>query len=716
MSQAPHRPQPARPFTAAPGSNTGRGSRTPDAPTHGSQEHATLNPRLRPSLRALGGRLGGTWERDRRDTLFLLAVTLLAVLPHALYLPFWCTAGFAILFAWRLGLLVSGRPLPGRWIRILASLAVVGAVYAQFRTLVGQEAGVALVVLFLGLKLLEMRTRRDFYITVFLGFFLLLAAYLHSQSILMGAWTLLAIPALLAVLLTIQYQQAEVPLRTRLRQAVVLLLQALPLAIILFVLFPRPSGPLWGNQNQQDASTTGLSDSMAPGDFSKLAESNEVVMRVEFQGDAPAPSDMYWRGPSFGHFDGRRWTALPPSAERSLPPPQVRVPQGSATWQYTITREPGNNRWLLGLDTITQTPEVGDEPTAVLPTMEWVRQSPLTERMRFAAQSRPGSWTGLNETERSLHNWLQLPPGFNPRALALARQWRQQLGDDPNVLAAHVLRWIREEPFHYTLSPPKLGKDSIDEFLFESRAGFCEHYSSAFVFMMRAMGVPARVVTGYQGAEHHAQDDYWIVRQANAHAWAEIWHPKEGWLRADPTAAVAPERIEQGNLQSLRAQQQDTLARTASDLTRRWTLSLDGITHHWNLWLLSYDRNSQRRLLDRLGLGADGWQTLAGILAGALGLALAVTALFTLRARQPRDPVERAFDDFCRKLAAIGADRMPQETANQFLYRVERLLDADNAALAHDIVATYNRMRYDPEPGPAELLAQLRGLVRAFRP
>ena len=154
-------------------------------------------------------------------------------------------------------------------------------------------------------------------------------------------------------------------------------------------------------------------------------------------------------------------------------------------------------------------------------------------------------------------------------------------------------------------------------------------------------------------------------------------------------------------------------SRTASDLTHRWTLSLDGITHHWNLWLLSYDRNSQRRLLDRLGLGADGWQTLAGILAGALGLALAITALFTLRARQPRDPVERAFDDFCRKLAAIGADRMPQETANQFLYRVERLLDADNAALAHDIVATYNRMRYDPEPGPADLLAQLRGLVRA---
>ena len=198
-----------------------------------------LQRRLRPSLRALGGTLGGTWERDRRDTLFLLAVALLSVAPHAFYLPFWCTAGFALLFCWRLGLLLSGRPLPGRVVRMLASLAVVGAVYAQFRTLVGQEAGVALVLLFLGMKLLEMRTRRDFFITVFLCFFLLLAAYLHSQGILMGLWTLLVLPALLAVLLTMQYSQAEVGVRTRLRQSVVLLLQALPLAAILFVLFPR---------------------------------------------------------------------------------------------------------------------------------------------------------------------------------------------------------------------------------------------------------------------------------------------------------------------------------------------------------------------------------------------------------------------------------------------------------------------------------------------
>lgn len=675
-----------------------------------------LQRRLRPSLRALGGTLGGTWERDRRDTLFLLAVALLSVAPHAFYLPFWCTAGFALLFCWRLGLLLSGRPLPGRVVRMLASLAVVGAVYAQFRTLVGQEAGVALVLLFLGMKLLEMRTRRDFFITVFLCFFLLLAAYLHSQGILMGLWTLLVLPALLAVLLTMQYSQAEVGVRTRLRQSVVLLLQALPLAAILFVLFPRPGGPLWGQQHKEGSSTTGLSESMSPGDFSSLAQSNEVVMRVEFAQGAPETSDMYWRGPSFGYFDGRTWSPLPPAALQHQPAPEIRLQPGAQALHYTITREPSSHRWLLGLDTTTAAPEVAGDITAVLPTLEWMRQSPLAERTRFAAQSHPGAYTGLNQSPASLQDWLQLPSGFNPRTLALARQWRMQLGDDPNTLARHVLTWIRQENFHYTLQPQKLGRDSIDEFLFGTRAGFCEHYSGAFVFLMRAMGVPARVVTGYQGAEHHAQDDYWIVRQANAHAWAEIWHPQEGWLRVDPTAAVAPERIQQGTLESVKAQGQNGLEKAAADLSRSWSLSLDGITHHWNLWLLSYDRNSQRRLLDRLGLGSDGWQMLAGVMAGALALTLAVTALFTLRARQPVDPVEQAFRVFCDKLAAIGADRLPDETANQYLYRVDRLLDADNAALAHDIVATYNRMRYDLGGHPAEMLAGLRKMVRVFRP
>ena len=676
-----------------------------------------LDQVLRPSLRVLGGRLGGTWERDRRDMLLLMGVALLSVLPHAFYLPFWATASFAILFVWRLGLLIAGSPLPGRGVRIAASLAAVLAVHAQFRTLFGQEAGVVLLMLFLGLKLMEIRARRDFFVTLFLCCFLLLTGYLHSQSMLMGVGTLLALPALLTVMLTMQYQDQEVSLRARLRHAGMLLLQALPVAIALFLLFPRPSGPLWGHASGGQSGTTGLSESMSPGDFSSLAKSDAVVMRVEFDGPAPDTAEMYWRGPSFGHFDGRSWSALP-TGNRQLPPPEVRLEPRATRHDYTITREPAPHNWLLGLETTTRTPTVAGRETTVLPTFEWVSAAPIGSRVRFTASASPVAWRGLNESPASLRPWLQLPEGFNPRTRALARQWLAEHGDDPDRLVRQVLSWIRAEAFHYTLEPPTLGRHSIDEFLFDSRAGFCEHYSSAFVVLMRAMGVPARVVTGYQGADAH-QDGYWIVRQANAHAWAEIWSPRDGWLRVDPTAAVAPERIAQGSLQSLQARelaQQGALSRTTADLRRRWLLNLDGITHQWNLLLLSYDRNSQRRLLDHFGLALDGWQTLVGILAGVLALILAVTALITLRARQPRDPVERLFDEFCQRLAAIGADRLPHETANQFLYRIDRLLDPDTAALAHDIVDHYNRLRYDLGRGSREQLADLGALVRAFRP
>ncbi len=677
---------------------------------------SAIPARLRPSLRALGGRLGGTWERDRRDTLFLMGVAVLATLPHLIYLPFWCSAGFFVLLTWRLGLLISGNPLPARGMRIVASLAIVAAVFAQYRTLMGQEAGVALLLLFLGLKLLEIRARRDFFVTIFLCCFLVLAGYLHSQSILMGLLTLVTVPALITAMLTMQYLEQEVPLSRRLRQACVLILQAMPLALLLFLLFPRPSGPLWGSALNSSKGTTGLSDSMSPGDFSSLAESNEVVMRVEFEGDAPAAADLYWRGPTFGHFDGRSWQPLSANQQAALPQPEIRLPAGAPAYTYHITREPDGRHWLLGLETATTLPTLHRQSATMLPTLDVVSSRPNDDRLRYTLRAHPTALSGLNENERSLSPWLQLPEGYNPQTRQLAAAWVARHGQDTDRLVQQVLAWIRQENFSYTLNPPRLGRDSVDEFLFGTRAGFCEHYSSAFVVLMRAMGIPARVVTGYQGAEGH-DNGYWIVRQANAHAWAEVWHPERGWQRVDPTSAVAPHRIQQGSLQALRQPDAEgTLARTASDWKHFWTLNLDGITHRWNQWLLAYDRSNQRRLLEGFGLHYDNWQTLVGILAAALAVVLAGLALITLRARIPRDPLERSFDEFCQRLALIGAERMPNETANQFLYRIERLLDADNAALAHDIVATYNHMRYDLGSRPKDLLAEFNALVKAFQP
>jgi len=670
------------------------------------------------SLRVLGGKLGAQWERERRDTLFLMGAVALAVLPHAVHLPAWCSVGFFALFAWRLGLVFSGRWLPRPSVRWVAAAACTGAVVAQYHTLFGRDAGVALLVLFLGLKLMEMRARRDVFVVIFLCFFVMLTGFFYSQSIWSAAINVAALVALLAAMLTMQFDQREAGIGRRFRIAGVLLAQALPVAAALFVLFPRISGPLWGLPDDAHAGRTGLSETMAPGQISQLARSEEVAFRVRFAGDAPPPALMYWRGPTLGAFDGRTW--MPRRGDASpAPQPQARLPAAAGTgFRYQLTLEPHNRRWLFGL-----------EVPAALPTglgatlgrdFDLLAAAPVTERIRYDGLAHPSAQIGLNESALTLRHWVQLPAGFNRRTLGMAADWRAEAlarGDeDPARLVERALQYFRAEPFRYTLNPPLLARDGVDDFLFETRAGFCEHYASAFVVLMRALDIPARVVTGYQGGEPNPAGDYWIVRQADAHAWAEVWLPGRGWVRVDPTAAVAPERIERGSA-SLRAGSQAGLAGLADvPLLRQWRFSIDSMTHAWNQWVLSYDRGRQQALLSRLGLDAADPAELVGLLAGLLALLTAAAALVTLRPRVPRDPVERDYDAFCQRLAAIGAVRDRHETASRYLHRVDRLLDPKAAALARDIVATYNRLRYDPFTATPEHARDLKRLVRAFNP
>ena len=673
------------------------------------------NP-FRISIRALGGRLGAAWERDRRDTLFLMGAVLLSALPQMIYLPLWCSAGFFILFVWRLGLIIGGRPLPGTPVRLIAAAAIIGGVYAQYHALLGREPGVALLVLFLGLKLMEMRARRDLFVVIFLCCFLLLTGYFHSQGIWMAAATMLAVLTLVASMLTMQFRQEEIPIRRRLRYAAVLMLQAIPVAAALFVLFPRPGTPLWGLPEDAGGARTGLSDSMSPGDIASLAESDEVVMRVQFDGSDPPPARMYWRGPTFGYFDGRIWR-VSRAVATATPDPEVRVPAGRGlALRYTATMEPAPHRWLLALETPVEVPAVDGRRIAIAPTFEVLADEPLTERLRYVGSARFDAEFGRNETTASRQNWLRLPTGFNPRTMALADRWRADGAATVPELVGRAMNWLRDEAFSYTLTPPLLGRHSIDEFLFETRAGFCEHFSGAFVVLMRALGVPARVVTGYQGAERNSRDGYWIVRQSNAHAWAEVWSEDAGWIRVDPTSAVAPERIERGGLQTGRRSANRGFAAAGQDWLRGWRLDFDGLTHAWNQWILAYDKSRQRSLLSRLGLDVTDWREVAGSFAGVLALVLGGVALTTLRPGKARDPVEQQFDEFCQRLAAIGADRQPHETANTFLYRIDRLLDPDSSALAHDIVATYNRLRYDLGSNQRDLLEPLKQMVRAFKP
>ena len=675
---------------------------------------ATTGSGLKLSLRALGGRLGEQWERDRRETLFLMGAILLAVLPQLPHLPWWTSAGFGILFLWRFGLVISGRWLPRDSVRWVASIACGAAVFAHYGTLLGREPGVALLVLFLGLKLMEMRARRDLFVVIFLCFFLLLTAFFHSQSMLTAALTGAAVLALLTAMLTMQFGTREQPVARRFRTAGTILLQAMPIAILFFVLFPRVQGPLWGLPDDAHTGGTGLSESMSPGQISSLSRSDALAFRVLFEGDAPAPARMYWRGPVFGEFDGRTWKPL----ARPLAPLPLPSVQGDpvSTLRYTVTQEASNRPWLFALEAPVRVEGLPSGEALLMPDMLLMARSPVTQRLRYRLESQTDYRFGLNETPESLASWLRLPEASNPRTVELAQRWLAEAPEGTGraqALVQRALAMFGAAPFRYTLQPPLLERDPVDGFLFGTQAGFCEHYASAFVVLMRAMQVPARVVTGYQGGERNPVDGYWIVRQADAHAWAEVWLEGRGWVRVDPTAAIAPDRIEFGS-RALRPAGE--LAGLDLPLIDSLRFNFEALGNAWSQWVLSYDQARQRRLLASLGLGLD-WQSLVGLLAAGLAVLVGGVALLTLHPRAARDPVERAYAEFCQRLAAAGILREPHETSHRLLERAEEVLEPGEAERARSIVDLYNLLRYGAEaPARGERVRHLRTLVHAFKP
>ncbi|MCL4183882.1 MAG: transglutaminase-like domain-containing protein [Burkholderiaceae bacterium] len=667
------------------------------------------------SLRALGGTLGAQWERERRETLFLMAPVALSVLPHVGHLPWWVGVGFFVLFLWRLGLVMSGRWLPRASVRWVAAIACTAAVYAHYQTVFGREPGVALLVLFLGLKLMEMQARRDLFVVIFLCFFLLLTVFFHSQSIATAAAVALALYALLTAMLTMQFRHDEMPLRRRFRSVGLMLAQALPIAAVIFVLFPRAGGPLWGLPSDAQRARTGLSDAMTPGNIAQLSESDEIAFRVLFDGDAPPTAQLYWRGPVFGAFDGQTWRA---GIRRDPPsPPRIETLDANRPVRYTMTLEPAGRSWLFALEMPVQVQSTSVEPL-LRRDLQLVSRDALPGRTRVTLVSSTAFRVGLDETAASLREWLALPQGFNPRTIGMATRWRAEAGGTPQADAALVeraLAMFRTEPFRYTLEPPLLGRDSVDDFLFGSRAGFCEHYASAFTVLMRALGIPARIVTGYQGGERNPVDGYWLVRQADAHAWSEVWLDGRGWIRVDPTAAVAPQRIERGLRIEPGAVAEDAGGRTRAMLRQLW-FNLDAIGNAWNQWILSYDRSRQRGLLERIGITADDWRQLAALLAAVLTAVLGGIALLTLRPQLPRDPVMQAYATFCARLAAVGLGRFKHETASRHLARIARALDDQRLTEARRIVMVYERLRYaDAEPDRATV-RHLRKSVQAFKP
>jgi transglutaminase-like putative cysteine protease len=638
---------------------------------------------------------------------WMLAALLVALAPHLTDLPPWATLLVAAACAWRWAADRRGWPLAPRWLRLAALVLVPLSVFGSYRTVNGIEAGTVFLALMAGVKLLETRGSRDLTVLAFIAYFLLYAAMLRDQQLTQLPYLLAGVAFVTAALLRVHAGTGGQSARHVLLRAGALTLQALPLALLLFVLFPRLPGPFWGVAAGQSA-RTGLGDEMTPGEISDLSVSGDVAFRVRFDGPLPPPAQRYWRGPVLHEFDGRTWRR--PRAQAF---PEQEVTMLGAPVDYQITLEPTDRPWILALDIPSAWPE-----REAYRTYDFQLVSPrrLTEVSSFRLRSYPRFVAGADLPQTLRRKGLQLPPEGNPRSRALAAELAARHGD-PLVIAEAMLRMFREQPFVYTLDPPRLADNAMDEFLFETRRGFCEHYASAFTLVMRAAGVPARVVTGYQGGEFNPLGGYLIVRQSDAHAWAEIWVAGRGWLRVDPTAAVAPERIEQSLIRAVaESEPVPGRLRDASALWAQVTLGWDTVNDFWNERVVRFNAAGQMRLLERLGIDDPDWRTLG------LGIAASLAAFFTAlslylawRFRPPPpDWPARLHAIVARRLRRRGLAPAPAEGPVAFLDRAAATCP-DLARELQSIRGLYAGLRYGPRPTEADL-RRLKHLVNRLRP
>jgi transglutaminase-like putative cysteine protease len=611
----------------------------------------------------------------------------LALAVHTAALPLWLLATIAAVIAIRLALSARGHTVPARALRIGVAVVSIGILFLKLHTFNGVVAGSALLSLVAGLKLFETQTRRDLYVVALIVYFLSLAALLTSESFWLLAYLLTVSWLTTTTLLRLTHSSPSTGWRRSARYAGRISAQALPLAVVLWLFFPRFDGPLWRVPSDSRSAETGLSDTMSPGDITDLALSDEVAFRVHFDGATPPAAERYWRGPVLHDFDGRTWrgsVALRGSA------PNL-TPVGPA-YRYLVSLEPNQHNWLFALDW----PDQWNLSDAYLTSDGMlVRPAPLSHPIDVSISSHTHVESAHSLTEGARRRDTRLPAQRNPRTRQLALELRRTHPDDLGYVNA-VLEMFRQQPFFYTLEPPPLGLDSIDEFLFDTKRGFCGHYASALAALARAAGIPTRIVTGYYGGTYNRFADYWIVSQSDAHAWNEVWIEGHGWMRFDPTSAIAPGRVEPGSDASL--------ARSAR-LSGPWRqplswlsdarLQFDALRQLWRERILRFDQRSQDRLLGNLGVTEPDGAKVAMVMGAGLVLVF-IWLTWQIRREQrpdPKDPVLLAYGKLCRKLASAGLPRRPSEGAESFAARVavER---PDLGPRVGVLLKRYSRLRY----------------------
>ena len=617
-----------------------------------------------------------------------LASLAIALTPHLPYLPIWIAIAFVGCGAWRYSIEKRRAPIPSAWVRGALALVCFLGVLFTYMSISGVGPGSALLSIMASLKLLETKRRRDQFVLLFIAVFLVMSSLLREQYL----WSLPYLVAALILIMTAWLRMSAEPTETMRRSfatASRMIAYAAPIAIAMWIFFPRIATPFWAVPIDTSSGVSGISDTMSPGDISSLSLSNAVAFRVRFESAVPEPRDRYWRGLVLHNFDGRRWSGGEPGRRRV----EEQLEVSGDPIRYQVTMEPTRQQFLFALDM----PYAWDADRAFMGRFqELARVLPVDQRFAYSVESYVDYKADASLSEY-LRNWfVELPEARNPRTTELARTMYADAGSTGDYIDA-ILAKFNDEEFYYTLQPPALGADPIDRFLFDTRQGFCEHYASAFTVMMRAAGIPARVVLGYQGGELNPYDDYLIVRQSDAHAWAEVWFDDAGWVRVDPTAAVAPERIEVGFTDSLfdgiGAQWGMT---TPSLFLHNMQLYWDSLNARWNEWILGYGPDKQNQFMRLLGMDDPNWRKLLLTLVFAcIALVVLVSGLLMLRYRPPRpDRAAMLYAKFVRK---TGMDPAVGETPQAFAMRVNGQSQFE-PTIVHAVTDSYLEARYGTQP------------------
>ncbi len=622
-------------------------------------------------------------------TAWLLASFTGGVALHADRLPLLFVLVPIITCLWR-GL-AETRPdvrLPAAWLRGVLALTLLGAVLVQYRTVNGLGPGTALLVSMGAIKLLETRNRRDRYIMIAVALFLMLSACLDRQSMLRAPLYLLLTWVCCITFVYVANPEVRLPASEAVRITGRALAMSLPLAVLLFIFFPRMPGQLWALPSQGSAKT-GLDEQMTPGGISALSESSEPAFRVRFFGATPPPQQRYWRGPVLHNFDGYSWRR-----DRGQSYRPNKLSYGGNAYHYRITLEPHQRNWLFGLETPQSPPSPN---TFMTYDLQLMALQPVTQTMSYELRSYSATPATDELTQLGRQIETALPTDRNLRSNALARRLRSEAADTEDFVR-RVLALFRDGGFEYTMTPELLERDSVDDFVFKTRAGFCGHFASAFVSMMRAAGVPARVVTGYQGGEWNPIGSYFVVRQSDAHAWAEIWIDGAGWRRVDPTAVVSPERLTRGLLDILpdAGSRAERLARGFAFLqTMRqgWDAANNWFTEN----VADFNIRAQLSILRRLGFDAPQLRQLGWIAAAGLAAWAAATLLW-LAQRGPQQPIDalgKGYQRICRWVVrrGRGLGRAPHEGPTDFAARLQ-LERPDIAARVTPLLIEYAQLRY----------------------